>query len=63
MTCVDGPREARTFFEPVERRRSDRLRTCVRPVDAVDMTAGLDGIRGPGPHQLAGLEAQSLSQV
>jgi len=28
-----------------------------------DMTAGLDGIRGPGPHQLAGLEAQSLSQV
>ena len=35
--------------------RFGRVQSCVRPVDAVYMTAGLDGFRGLGPTLLCGL--------
>ena len=35
--------------------RFGRVQSCVRPVDAVQMTAGLDGFRGSGPILLCGL--------
>ncbi len=35
--------------------RFGRVQSCVRPVDAVYMTAGLDGFRGSGPTLLCGL--------
>ena len=35
--------------------RLGRVQSCVRPVDAVVMTAGLDGFRGSGPILLSGL--------
>jgi len=31
-----------------------RLRSCVRPFDAVDITAGLDEVRTSGPNQTSG---------
>jgi hypothetical protein len=54
-SCVDGPRLARSFFE--SRWRFGLLQSCVRPVDAVGMTAGPDGILGSGPNQSGGLAA------
>ena len=35
--------------------RFGRVQSCVRPVDAMHMTAGLDGFRGSGPTLLCGL--------
>ncbi len=32
-----------------------RLRSCVRPFDAVDNTAGLDEVRALGPNQISEL--------
>lgn len=41
--------------ELYEGRRYGRVQSCVRPVDAAHMTAGLDGFRGLGPTLLCGL--------
>jgi len=35
--------------------RFGRVQSCVRPVDAMHMIAGLDGFRGSGPTLLCGL--------
>ncbi len=39
----------------LKRWRGGRVQSCVRPVDAVIVTAGLDGFRGSGPILLCGL--------
>ena len=52
MSCVDGSRIARIdlmFW------RGGRVQSCVRPVGAVYVTAGLDGMHGEGPILLIGL--------
>ena len=54
-SCVDGPRSARTLL-PL--RQDGRVQSCVRPVDAVLMTAGPDEVRGPGPNQVIALVAR-----
>ena len=36
-------------------KRSGRLQSCVRPFDAVHMTAGPDGFRESSPYQFAGI--------
>lgn len=50
--CVDGSLFARTFLMHW---RFGRVQSCVRPVNAVFDTAGLDGFRGLGPILLNGL--------
>jgi hypothetical protein len=51
MSCVDGSRIARLDLLVW---RGGRVQSCVRPVAAVHMTAGLDGMHGyPKPPQLA----------
>ena len=52
MSCVDGSRVARNDLKCW---RGGRVQSCVRPVDAVQVTAGLDGFRGSGPSLLCGL--------
>ena len=51
MSCVDG-----SFYARVNLSDFDvcRLRSCVRPFDAVDITAGLDEVRTSGPNQTSG---------
>ena len=48
LSCVDG-----SFYARVNLSDFDvcRLRSCVRPFDAVDITAGLDEVRTLGPNQ------------
>ena len=50
--CVDG-----SFYARVNLSDFDvcRLRSCVRPFDAVDNTAGLDEVRALGPNQISEL--------
>ena len=43
---MDGPVYARVNLSDFD---VCRLRSCVRPFDAVDVTAGLDEVRVPGP--------------
>ena len=43
MSCVDGSRIARVYLMVW---RGGRVQSCVRPVAAVHMTAGLDGMHG-----------------
>jgi len=52
VSCVDGPFTARSFLADVDH---CGLRSCVRPVDAVHLTAGPDEVRLPGPNQTSGL--------
>jgi hypothetical protein len=52
LSFVDGSFFARDFLSDVYR---SRLRSFVRPVDAVHVTAGLDEVRMPGPDQKIGL--------
>lgn len=52
MFCVDGPLGARTFSMNW---RLGRVLSCVRPVNAVFDTAGLDVFRGLDPIQHSGL--------
>jgi hypothetical protein len=47
-TCVDGSELAREIFTS----RCWSVPPCVRPVDAVHMTAGHNALRGSGPGQL-----------
>ena len=46
LSCVDGSVYARFFSTDVDRYEE---RSCVRPVGAVYITAGLDEVRVPGP--------------
>ena len=46
LSCVDGSVYARFFSTDVDRYGE---RSCVRPVGAVYITAGLDEVRVPGP--------------
>ena len=46
LLCVDGSVYARFFSTDVDRYEE---RSCVRPVGAVYITAGLDEVRVPGP--------------
>ena len=48
LSCADG-----SFYARVNLSDFDvcRLRSCVRPFDAVDITAGLDEVRTLGPKQ------------
>ena len=46
VPCVDGSELARTFFTP-----AGSVQPCVRPFDAVHMTAGHTALRGSGPGQ------------
>jgi hypothetical protein len=57
MSCVDGFRVARILLLW----RFGRVQSCVRPVDAVFRTAGLDGFRGSGPILLCGLPCGSTA--
>ena len=52
LSCVDG-----SFYARVNLSDFDvcRLRSCVRPFDAVDITAGLDEVRTLGPNQTSEL--------
>ena len=52
LSCVDG-----SFYARVNLSDFDvcRLRSCVRPFDAVDNTAGLDEVRTLGPNQISEL--------
>jgi hypothetical protein len=47
VPCVDGSELARIF----SRLQHWSVRPCVRPVDAVHMTAGHNALRGSGPGQ------------
>src|SRR5258705_8116724 len=47
VPCVDGSGLARTFFAL----QAWSVPPCVRPVDAVHMTAGHNALRGSGPGQ------------
>ena len=51
LSCVHG-----SFYARVNLSDFDvcRLRSCVRPFDAVDNTAGLDEVRALGPNQISG---------
>src|SRR4029078_10230867 len=48
VPCVDGPGWARAFFTVLQHWS---LQPCVRPFDAVDMTAGHNALRRSGPYQ------------
>jgi len=48
VSFVDGSGFARSFLSDVDR---SRLRSFVRPVCAVPLTAGPDEVRVPGPNQ------------
>jgi len=48
LSFVDGSGFARVFLSDVDR---SRLRSFVRPLYAVRLTAGLDEVRVPGPNQ------------
>ena len=48
MPCVDGSGLARAFFTVLQHWS---LQPCVRPFDAVHMTAGHNALRGSGPYQ------------
>jgi hypothetical protein len=52
LSCVDS-----SFYARVNLSDFDvcRLRSCVRPFDAVDITAGLDEARTLGPNQTSEL--------
>ena len=52
LSCLDG-----SFYARVNLSDFDvcRLRSCVRPFDAVDNTAGLDEVRALGPNQISEL--------
>ena len=52
LSCVDG-----FFYAGVNLSDFDvcRLPSCVRPFDAVDITAGLDEVRTLGPNQTSEL--------
>ena len=52
LSCVDGSCIARIYLMVW---RGGRVQSCVRPVAAVHMTAGLDGMHGSGPTLLIGL--------
>src|SRR5271167_4966015 len=47
VPCVDGSELARRIFTS----QAWSVQPCVRPVDAVDMTAGHNALRGSGPGQ------------
>ncbi len=48
LSCVDGPFCARVLLSDIDH---CGLRSCVRPVGAVLVTAGPDDVRLPGPYQ------------
>ena len=48
VPCVDGSGLARAFFTVLQRWS---VQPCVRPFDAVHMTAGHNALRGSGPDQ------------
>jgi hypothetical protein len=48
VSCVDGPFCARVLLSDFDH---CGLRSCVRPVGAVHVTAGPDEVRLPGPYQ------------
>jgi hypothetical protein len=48
LSFVDGSCFARVFLSDVDQ---SRLRSFVRPLCAVHLTAGLDEVRMPGPYQ------------
>ena len=51
--CVDGSVLARTFFTS----QAWSEQPCVRPIDAVHMTAGHNALRGSGPGQKPALDS------
>ena len=48
VPCVDGSGLARAFFTALQHWS---LQPCVRPFDAVHLTAGHNALRGSGPYQ------------
>jgi hypothetical protein len=40
-----------------------RVQSCIRPIDAVQLTAGPDEVRGSAPHQRYALAAQDIVRV
>ena len=55
ITCVDGSELARVFFTS----QGWSLQPCVRPLDAVHMTAGHNALRGSGPDRKPAFENAS----
>ena len=53
--CVDGSELARVFFTS----QGWSLQPCVRPLDAVHMTAGHNALRGSGPDRKPAFENAS----
>jgi hypothetical protein len=53
--CVDGSELARAFFTS----QGWSLQPCVRPLDAVHMTAGHNALRGSGPDRKPAFENAS----
>jgi hypothetical protein len=58
VPCVDGSGLARTFFTL----QHWSVQPCVRPVDAVHMTAGHNALRGSGPDQKLAFD-NAMAQV
>jgi hypothetical protein len=58
VPCVDGSELARTFFTL----QAWSVQPCVRPIDAVHMTAGHNALRGSGPGQKPAFD-NALAQV
>jgi hypothetical protein len=53
VPCVDGSELARAFFTVLQHWS---VQPCVRPLDAVHMTAGHNALRGSGPGQQAAFD-------
>ena len=58
VPCVDGSELARAFFTS----QAWSVQPCVRPLDAVHMTAGHNALRGSGPGQKPAFE-NAMAQV
>ena len=57
--CVDGPGLARRIFTP----QAWSVQPCVRPLDAVHMTADHNALRGSGPGQQHAFDNNAMAQV
>ena len=59
VPCVDGSGLARTFFTS----QAWSVLPCVRPLDAVHMTAGHNALRGSGPGQKLAFDINAMARV
>jgi hypothetical protein len=59
VPCVDGSVLARAFFTFA----AWSVQPCVRPLDAVHMTAGHNALRGSGPGQNPAFDNNAMAQV